>query len=148
MTSLLSSVKQFIKFFLASFTVVFVLVFGYQVVTAPPLTDEQRVEREQIRALAEARKENERTAQRERTERQLMIVRVEDSIRQQFRVPGSVQFHESFYRDHPAFGHVVCGMVNAQNGFGGMSGWQPYVSINAELVSVNDPASYNTICIN
>lgn len=113
---------------------------------AEPLTAEEmqaRQEQAEVRRQqAEARKQQREQSKNE----QLAIFTAEEMVRSQMRAPRTTKFKGSFYRKHGA-GHVVCGMVNSQNGFGGMSGFQPYVSINGRLVTIGDAKTFNTYCV-
>jgi hypothetical protein len=52
-----------------------------------------------------------------------------DDVRAQLRDPGSAEFTDVVrYAPHDDKGAVVCGMVNAKNGFGGMTGPRRFVS--------------------
>lgn len=62
------------------------------------------------------------------------------AIQNMARDPSSVQF-----RDIRVTGTVVCGWFNARNGFGGMSGYQPFVYVNEQaFADVDEYAKYCT----
>ncbi len=49
----------------------------------------------------------------------------EEEVRGHLRDPSSARFQDVFVKDVP--GRIVCGYVNAKNGFGGYTGFQPFV---------------------
>ena len=57
------------------------------------------------------------------------IGEAEDNVRAQLRDPSSAEFTDVVrYPPHDGKGAVVCGMVNARNGFGGMTGPHRFIS--------------------
>lgn len=44
------------------------------------------------------------------------------------RDPASAEFRGVYFRENPNSAPVTCGEVNAKNGFGGMAGYQRFVS--------------------
>lgn len=61
------------------------------------------------------------------------------AVQQLARDPGSVQF-----RNMRVTGTVVCGWFNARNGFGGMSGFQPFVHVAGRVLI--DAEAYAKYC--
>lgn len=53
-----------------------------------------------------------------------------EAVRRHLREPGSAEFSNvRFYASADPDAGVVCGAVNARNGFGGMTGFQPFVAV-------------------
>jgi hypothetical protein len=84
---------------------------------------------EQQQARQEQAKLRDEATQRRR-EAELVIIRGERRVRDVLREPDSAEFRGVFEGNDG----VVCGEVNARNGFGGMNGFQPFVSARNVLI--------------
>lgn len=62
------------------------------------------------------------------TQQQLWISATERAVKSHMKDPGSVRFRNSRFNAYQGRTPVVCGEVNAKNGFGGQTGYQKYIA--------------------
>ncbi|WP_298469254.1 hypothetical protein [uncultured Erythrobacter sp.] len=65
-----------------------------------------------------------------------LISEAKDDVRAVLRDPSSADFGNVFVSDKD--GLVTCGFVNARNGFGGMSGQQPFIAFSNRIAAPSD----------
>jgi hypothetical protein len=77
------------------------------------------------------------------TPEQQLIQEAHDAVRQKLKDPESARFKEDDLEVMPEQG-VVCGKVNAKNGFGGYTGAQEYVYVRGQgaALSEDDPDDF------
>ena len=71
-------------------------------------------------------------------------VAAETLIKQRLRDPSSAEFSSLEVHRVPGRPVVVCGLVNSRNGFGGMSGPQPFIAGEEVLFGQDVPSRYMT----
>lgn len=62
------------------------------------------------------------------TQQALWIARTEISVRDKMRDPGSVRFRNNRFKTFQGGTPMVCGEINATNGFGGPTGYQRFIA--------------------
>lgn len=86
---------------------------------------------------------------------QAWIANTERAVKAQMKDPGSVRFRNSRFNVYDDKVPVVCGEINAKNGFGGHTGFQKYIASGdsfgpflEETMSANEFAkSWNEFCV-
>ncbi|MFM9847084.1 MAG: hypothetical protein ACKVP3_07980 [Hyphomicrobiaceae bacterium] len=124
-----------------------------------PLTEEQQVERKREEVRLEATAAGERAArERERARAdegwrdQALVDAAKEGVRGVLKDPGSAEFSDLSVEKHTGKA-VVCGRVNARNGFGGYGGWMRFVSGGSVGTTfVNEDTEgfakvWNTMCV-
>ena len=69
------------------------------------------------------------------------------AVEARLRDPSSAEYRNEHLGNYKG-AQVVCGEVNAKNGFGGMTGFERYVSNGGEatvLASEMDPSEFSTV---
>ena len=88
-------------------------------------------------------------------EQALWIARTEISVRDKMRDPGSVRFRNNRFKIFQGSTPMVCGEINATNGFGGRTGYQRFIAsgenfgpVLEEQMSPSEFArTWNQICV-
>ena len=91
----------------------------------------------------------------DRTQQQLWIARTQNAVKDKMREPGSVRFRNTRFHIFRGETPMVCGEVNARNGFGGATGYQRFIAsgdtfgpVLEEMMSPTEFAkSWNQICV-
>lgn len=89
------------------------------------------------------------------TQQQLWIARTQRAVKDKMRDPGSVRFRNTSFHVLRGETPMVCGEVNARNGFGGASGYQRFIAsgeafgpVLEEMMSPSEFAkTWNQICV-
>lgn len=84
----------------------------------------------------------------------LWIARTQEAVKNKMRDPGSVRFRNTRFHIFQDNSPMVCGEVNARNGFGGATGYQRFIAsgesfgpVLEEMMSPTEFAkSWNQIC--
>lgn len=76
------------------------------------------------------KKEKQENADKE-IERHSLIASAKNALKERLREPDSAEFKNVIIVTYQDKLNVVCGEVNAKNGFGGMTGFQPFVSLGS-----------------
>lgn len=103
----------------------------------PPLTEEQK--REEARAD-------------ERWREQALVEAAKEAVRGKLKDPRSAEFYRVSVARHTG-ASIICGRVNARNGFGGYGDWMSFVSGGTPATTLVDERVedfakvWNTICI-
>lgn len=87
-------------------------------------------------------------------QQQLWIARTQRAVKAQMRDPDSVRFRNTRFRIFQGKTPMVCGEINAKNGFGGSTGYQRFIAsgenfgpVLEEMMSPGEFArSWNEIC--
>lgn len=100
--------------------------------------------------LLSACSENEETAKK--VDKAIMISKARDLVRAILKDPDSAEFRNEYISDYMGRA-VACGEVNANNSFGGKTGYQRYIAANDSAVVTEDSMlpsefeqTWNTIC--
>ena len=114
---------------------------------------------QQTAAERTAQMEAEAAIQREKKEaedkeldRHSRIAAAKDAVKERLREPKSAEFRNVNVVRYQEKINVVCGEVNAKNGFGGMTGFQPFLSLGSasmtwlSLDSKEFAESWNKYC--
>ncbi len=67
-------------------------------------------------------------------------------VKQYLNDPDSAQFSNTFHIKKANGDEILCGSVNAKNGFGGYAGYQPFVALSDYEVIIGDPYKYQSEC--
>lgn len=70
----------------------------------------------------------------------------ENMVKDFLKDPDSAQFSNTFHVKQPNGDEILCGAVNAKNGFGGYTGYTPFVVVSRYEVFVGDEYSYSRYC--
>jgi len=62
------------------------------------------------------------------TQQQLWIANTQRAVKAQMKDPGSVRFRNTQFKAYQGRVPVVCGEINAKNGFGGHTGYQRFIA--------------------
>ncbi|MFN4092192.1 MAG: hypothetical protein ACK4FG_04785 [Brevundimonas sp.] len=89
------------------------------------------------------------------TQQALWVAATEEAVRNKMRDPGSVRFRNSRFHIFGDGTPMVCGEVNAKNGFGGATGYQRFIAsgesfgpVLEEMMSASEFAkTWNQICV-
>jgi hypothetical protein len=89
------------------------------------------------------------------TQQALWIARTEISVRDKMRDPGSLRFRNNRFKIFQGGAPMVCGEINATNGFGGPTGFQRFIAsgetfgpVLEEMMAPGEFArSWNEICV-
>jgi hypothetical protein len=82
--------------------------------------------------LAEVAKQRDKQeAADKELERHTRIAAAKEAVKERLREPKSAEFRNVLVVRYQDKINVVCGEVNAKNGLGGMTGYQPFLSLGA-----------------
>ncbi len=88
-------------------------------------------------------------------EQALWIARTEISVRDKMRDPGSVRFRNNRFKIFQGSTPMVCGEINATNGFGGPTGYQRFIAsgetfgpvLEEQMSPTEFARTWNEICV-
>lgn len=103
---------------------------GHKDTSVPP-TKEEIAAKQALKEKKEQQKLEEQAEHKRKDEDWTSIAAAKNIIKKRLRDPDSAEFKNLIAKRRDGKIFIVCGEVNAKNGFGGMTGFQPFMSFGS-----------------